>query len=129
MVSIRTSTRNPDGDAGHSARRPGILLMAHMEFAVGPGKCQPDSCAGNRTRIRSPAEGARPGPIRVVTYLPFSASYCAMTSPEMRPRSLTSKPRSLAQLRISLFLLSLAAVFRTRGGRPAEPVTLRAALM
>jgi len=61
MVSIRASTRNPDGDAGHPARRPGILLTVYREFADGPVKCQMDSLAYSRTRIRSPAEGAWPG--------------------------------------------------------------------
>jgi hypothetical protein len=52
-----------------------------------------------------------------VSYLPFSASYLATIWAGMRPRSLTSRPRSLAQSRTSLFLSS-AEVLRTRAGRP-----------
>jgi hypothetical protein len=47
------------------------------------------------------------------------------TISRMRPRSLTSRCRSLAQVRIFLFSASLAAVLRPRVGRLAGPVTLR----
>lgn len=73
-----------------------------------------------RTRIRSPAEEGWPELMRAVAYLPFAASYCATMSAGMRPRSLTSRSRSLAQLRISLFLASFALVLRPRVGRPPD---------
>jgi len=104
----------------HSAHRPGILLAAHKEFAASSGKFQADSRAGGRTRIRSPAEEGWPELMRAVAYLPFAASYCATMSAGMRPRSLTSRSRSLAQLRISLFLASFALVLRPRAGRPPD---------
>src|ERR1035441_1577260 len=128
MAGVHASTGNPDGDTGHSARRPGILLVSYREFAAGPGEMPAGFLRRQQNSCQKPAEGTWPGVMRVVAYLPFSASCCAMISAGMRPRSLTSKPLSLAQLRISLLLLSFAAVLRTRGGRPAEPVTLRAAL-
>ena len=115
--------------------RPGILLAARVFFSRHTGNSLP--VLGNARWIPAPtAELVSEAPLRVagpgliggVAYLPFSASYCATISAGMRPRSLTSRSRSLAQLRISLLLASFAAVLRTRAGRPADPVTLRAAL-
>lgn len=90
------------------------LFEAAREFAAGPG---------NARWIPVPSAGLVPGaPLNapgrglptVGAYFPFAASNCAMMSAGMRSRSLTSRPFSLAQPRISLVLASLAPALRLR---------------
>jgi hypothetical protein len=120
-------TRRPGGDDG-------ILPAVRVFFLRKQGvhcrswEFQMDSHAGSGMGIGSPAEERWPRLIWAVAYLAFSSSYWVMMSAGMRPRPLTSMPRSLAQLRISLFLASFAAVLRTRVGWAVAAVTLRATL-
>ena len=128
-VTAREEAELPLCKRGTRAARFGILLAVRVFFLWYEGKLLPTPGMSGVFSFRRPDLSREPAgtPVRSrrgAAYFPVAASYCATTGAGIRPRSLTSKPFSLAQLRISLFLASSPLRFR---GRPAGALTLRAA--